>query len=164
MPSPPSLESPNPARFPKWKKVLVSSFELLFISFYLWDETDFLVKNFFEGGVYCICRVPDGEFGSMIACDDCEEWFHMSCVDVPEESAGDIAKYSCPSCCTKREQPYPFSKPEKGQPVVEIPTSHDNNGVSRFFSFPFIQFPAGGSNPFCFFFSSIKGLKTQTLK
>lgn len=30
--------------------------------------------------LFCFCRLP--ETVDMIACDDCEEWFHASCFDI----------------------------------------------------------------------------------
>jgi hypothetical protein len=32
-----------------------------------------------EGSLFCICRSPE-EYGFMIACDKCNEWFHGGCV------------------------------------------------------------------------------------
>ena len=33
--------------------------------------------------VFCICRLPDnGE--EMVSCDTCEEWFHLSCLNISE--------------------------------------------------------------------------------
>jgi COMPASS component SPP1 len=32
-----------------------------------------------EGSIFCICRSPE-EYGFMIACDKCNEWFHGGCV------------------------------------------------------------------------------------
>ena len=33
--------------------------------------------------VYCICRMPEmGE--SMVECSSCAEWYHISCVNVPQ--------------------------------------------------------------------------------
>ena len=47
--------------------------------------------------VHCDCRLP--EEGKMICCDECEEWFHGTCVRIPEE-AWDIEqfKWYCSSC------------------------------------------------------------------
>ncbi|KAK9366950.1 hypothetical protein V1509DRAFT_627796 [Lipomyces kononenkoae] len=50
--------------------------------------------------VYCICRKPDtGQW--MIACDFCDDWYHGSCVSIPESQADLIETYACPSCATK---------------------------------------------------------------
>lgn len=39
-----------------------------------------------EGSLFCICRSPD-EYGFMIACDKCNDWFHGGCVGLtPVES------------------------------------------------------------------------------
>jgi hypothetical protein len=48
---------------------------------------------------YCICRRPYEGF--MIGCDDCEEWYHGSCIGVSESRADRYEKYSCVRCSTK---------------------------------------------------------------
>ena len=59
--------------------------------------------------LYCICRRE--EFGYMIFCDECEDWFHLECVNVTEEQAENMKannlKYFCPPCLKKqcREEP-----------------------------------------------------------
>ena len=52
-----------------------------------------------EAKRYCLCRGPD--YGFMIQCDLCEEWFHGACVRVTEEEADQIGEYSCPACARK---------------------------------------------------------------
>lgn len=47
---------------------------------------------------YCICRRPYEGF--MIGCDDCEEWYHGSCIGVSESRADRFDKYSCVRCST----------------------------------------------------------------
>ncbi|EGW35323.1 uncharacterized protein SPAPADRAFT_131982, partial [Spathaspora passalidarum NRRL Y-27907] len=43
---------------------------------------------------YCICR--EYEFGTMVECDKCNEWYHVQCVR--ETSNPDDDKYKCPTC------------------------------------------------------------------
>ena len=31
----------------------------------------------------CICRLPETDEEVMVACDDCNEWYHVSCEDIP---------------------------------------------------------------------------------
>lgn len=46
---------------------------------------------------YCICRKPDnGRW--MIGCDFCDDWFHGDCVNMNEDKARLVVKYSCPRC------------------------------------------------------------------
>ncbi|KAI5955823.1 SPP1 [Candida jiufengensis] len=47
--------------------------------------------------VYCICREPD-EGDIMVACDGCEEWFHMKCMNVNPDVSNLIAKFYCKFC------------------------------------------------------------------
>ena len=50
--------------------------------------------------VYCTCRLPEGE-ESMIACDNCGEWYHESCLNrmIPSEAWIDSSyKWTCDLC------------------------------------------------------------------
>ncbi|XP_045164491.1 CXXC-type zinc finger protein 1-like isoform X1 [Mercenaria mercenaria] len=46
---------------------------------------------------YCICRSTDGT-RFMIACDNCEEWYHGDCIGVTEKDAQFIKQYYCGPC------------------------------------------------------------------
>lgn len=46
--------------------------------------------------IYCMCREP--EFGEMIECDVCKEWYHLACVHESENEMDEDSKYSCPMC------------------------------------------------------------------
>lgn len=47
--------------------------------------------------VYCVCRQP--ERLPMACCDRCTEWFHCSCVSIPDEVfADDRIKWICQEC------------------------------------------------------------------
>lgn len=50
--------------------------------------------------VYCICRSTDGT-RFMIACDNCEEWYHGDCIGITEKDAGHIKQYYCDPCRQK---------------------------------------------------------------
>lgn len=45
--------------------------------------------------IYCLCR--EYEYGTMIECDKCNEWYHNGCVNEPEVQNEDDT-YSCPMC------------------------------------------------------------------
>ena len=50
--------------------------------------------------VYCTCRLPEGGEG-MIACDNCGEWYHESCLNsvIPSEAWTDCNyKWTCELC------------------------------------------------------------------
>lgn len=49
---------------------------------------------------YCICRRPYSGF--MIGCDECEEWYHGSCIGVSESKADRFDKYVCIRCSLSR--------------------------------------------------------------
>ncbi|KAI8333546.1 JmjC domain, hydroxylase-domain-containing protein [Chlamydoabsidia padenii] len=47
-----------------------------------------------DDGRFCICR--EGEFGYMVQCDMCEEWYHGECVNINKIKPK--AYYTCPVC------------------------------------------------------------------
>ena len=48
--------------------------------------------------VYCTCRIPEmGE--SMVECSRCAEWYHTSCVNVPQTALDNSSlPWYCKSC------------------------------------------------------------------
>ncbi|KAI9290194.1 hypothetical protein BC943DRAFT_257150, partial [Umbelopsis sp. AD052] len=48
--------------------------------------------------LYCICRKPYDKPRFMIACDECDQWFHGECVGMSERDGGLIELYYCPGC------------------------------------------------------------------
>eukprot|EP01087_Luapelamoeba_hula_P001259 TRINITY_DN109_c1_g1_i1.p1 TRINITY_DN109_c1_g1~~TRINITY_DN109_c1_g1_i1.p1 ORF type:complete len:695 (-),score=76.40 TRINITY_DN109_c1_g1_i1:59-2143(-) len=55
--------------------------------------------------VYCICRRPYSAEVFMIACDECDEWYHGKCVDITERKAKKLDTYVCPSCLEGKQDP-----------------------------------------------------------
>lgn len=55
------------------------------------------------GSRYCVCGGPsDGSF--MLGCDNCDKWFHGSCMKVNKEVGEALTKWVCPSCKMKVSQ------------------------------------------------------------
>ena len=60
---------------------------------------------------YCVCRSRYNPLRPMIACDDCDGWFHYECVGLEAAKEGDEvgapdgqdAGYVCPMCRSKKE-------------------------------------------------------------
>ncbi|XP_052081122.1 uncharacterized protein LOC127719138 [Mytilus californianus] len=53
---------------------------------------------------YCVCRGPDtGE--TMVQCDNCREWFHLTCIGMSIQEANEIDPYICPNCQLVRTTP-----------------------------------------------------------
>ena len=74
--------------------------------------------------VYCLCRrasekgVGKGAAsGGMVCCDDCDVWFHSTCVNIPTKALatllGEDSKFLCPLCSAKKAVPYAFSPPPR---------------------------------------------------
>ncbi|XP_041363891.1 uncharacterized protein LOC121379372 [Gigantopelta aegis] len=53
--------------------------------------------------LHCICKTPldDGKF--YVGCDQCQGWFHGSCVGVTEKMAKRIDSYTCPHCLSRKK-------------------------------------------------------------
>lgn len=61
--------------------------------------------------LYCICRKPYDQ-KAMIACDQCDEWYHFDCIDLDEPPPN---TFLCPAC-----------KPVNGE-VISLPCSLYND-------------------------------------
>ena len=51
--------------------------------------------------VFCICRLPDTAGDEMVSCDDCQEWFHLSCLNMTESPSTE--KWFCSKCLKKND-------------------------------------------------------------
>ena len=47
--------------------------------------------------LYCVCHMPEEYDESMISCDICQEWFHMTCVRV--DATKPPQQWTCQYCC-----------------------------------------------------------------
>ncbi len=56
-----------------------------------WGIPDSITTYFpyFQLGVYCHCKMPE-TCGDMVECEECEEWYHIRCVN-----AKTTAKWLC---------------------------------------------------------------------
>ncbi|GAA5923720.1 SPP1 family PHD finger domain-containing protein [Sporobolomyces koalae] len=54
--------------------------------------------------LYCVCRELYDPERLMIACDQCEEWYHVDCVGIPDDSVELVDQFFCPPCQTKNHQ------------------------------------------------------------
>ncbi|GAA6025907.1 hypothetical protein JCM11491_003624 [Sporobolomyces phaffii] len=54
--------------------------------------------------LYCICRERYEPERMMIACDRCEEWYHIDCVKIPDTSVELVDQFFCPPCEKKYSQ------------------------------------------------------------
>lgn len=73
-----------------------------------------------KGGVdevYCICQKANVEM-TLIGCDNCNEWYHLDCVNVTEQQLQTIENYTCPVCCHRQGISYAF-QPSTGSINVE---------------------------------------------
>lgn len=51
-----------------------------------------------EERLYCICGTPYNEDKIMIACDRCDEWYHPSCVGMPDQEVDLVDQFICEKC------------------------------------------------------------------
>ncbi|KAJ3977019.1 hypothetical protein EV361DRAFT_881145 [Lentinula raphanica] len=51
--------------------------------------------------LYCLCKARYDEDKPMIACDSCDEWYHMKCVGIPEYMGDLVDQFYCPPCIDK---------------------------------------------------------------
>jgi hypothetical protein len=75
------------------------------------DHTTHMVEERDESGceLYCFCR--RGEYGDMISCDICAEWYHSTCVtrNVPKKQLNKKGSvYLCPGCASLQGKKYAF--------------------------------------------------------
>lgn len=75
--------------------------------------------------LYCLCR--QGNFGEMIGCDSCEEWFHLGCVNLTPAQAQKCEHYCCILCSLKNS--FIKSAHRAFEVVHRWLTSEDLNGV-----------------------------------
>lgn len=54
--------------------------------------------------LYCLCKTVYVESLPMIACDICDEWFHLSCLGMLSSEAVCIERYCCSVCKAKKKQ------------------------------------------------------------
>ncbi|GAA5879901.1 hypothetical protein JCM8547_005314 [Rhodosporidiobolus lusitaniae] len=48
--------------------------------------------------LYCVCRKLYDPERMMIACDKCEEWYHVDCVGIAEDAVELVDLFICPNC------------------------------------------------------------------
>jgi len=54
-----------------------------------------------EDKLYCICKTRYDDERVMIACDRCDEWYHTSCVNMPDLEVDLVDQFICPLCVEK---------------------------------------------------------------
>ena len=103
----------------------------------------------YSGNVYCICRRADDQLCFMIACDNCNEWFHSQCIHLPKAFLANSSAYPrnssrnsfmCIGCARRKSlPPLPaFSNPaapsNSGNANVNASSSTANTGNSNTFA------------------------------
>ncbi|KAH9984681.1 hypothetical protein BJV74DRAFT_797182 [Russula compacta] len=54
-----------------------------------------------EDKLYCVCKTRYDDERVMIACDRCDEWYHTSCVNMPDLEIDLVDQFICPLCVEK---------------------------------------------------------------
>ncbi|GJP80551.1 hypothetical protein CLOP_g10755 [Closterium sp. NIES-67] len=48
--------------------------------------------------VYCKCEMPYNPDNLMVQCEDCKDWFHPECVNLPIHGVESMSEFICPDC------------------------------------------------------------------
>jgi len=62
-----------------------------------------------KGPVYCLCRKPYSTRSPMIACDTCDEWYHLKCVDMAQVDADALDTYKRSAVLSARSRALPYA-------------------------------------------------------
>ncbi|RXW19888.1 hypothetical protein EST38_g5984 [Candolleomyces aberdarensis] len=65
------------------------------------EEEEEAAGNDDDNRLYCVCKTKYDQERFMIACDRCDEWYHMQCVDMSELVADLVDQFFCPPCIEK---------------------------------------------------------------
>lgn len=57
-----------------------------------------------ENIVHCICKRPYTETEFMIACDNCNQWFHGECIGLSESQGLFVDLFFCENCSKSKER------------------------------------------------------------
>ena len=68
---------------------------------------------------YCYCR--EGESGLMIECGKCKEWFHSTCLNLPESTLNQTLLYFCKECLSRDTR--------KSLKIITITLAHQGPGL-----------------------------------
>lgn len=90
---------------------------------------------------YCVCKSTDGK-RFMIACDNCDEWFHGDCVGVSQSLSKRIKAYFCPQCRADKKslkikytsKYQELSKSLSREKAQQLASSHNDQSYSKFYA------------------------------
>ena len=57
-----------------------------------------LTPGFAQWEQYCVCKKPLNPNLLYVRCDECHQWFHLSCMNLTKEQAEELEKFSCGQC------------------------------------------------------------------
>ncbi|KAJ1909818.1 hypothetical protein IWQ60_010969, partial [Tieghemiomyces parasiticus] len=90
-------------------------------------------KAFDPSALYCLCQQPFAADQAMVACDTCQQWYHLDCVHVPVRDACQLDTYQCPVCAVRLRVPYAFGEimvvddPDQGTAAEDLDDSDDDD-------------------------------------
>ncbi|GAA6053551.1 hypothetical protein JCM3770_005190 [Rhodotorula araucariae] len=73
--------------------------------------------------LYCVCQELYDPERMMIACDACEEWFHVDCVNIDEEAIPLVDLFFCPRCSAVSHTNRTTWKPACARPTCRAPAA-----------------------------------------
>ncbi len=54
--------------------------------------------------LFCMCQKPWNPNHFMVACDECNEWYHDTCLGIPQEELEKVEKFVCNWCIEKAKR------------------------------------------------------------
>ena len=90
---------------------------------------------------YCVCKSTDGK-RFMIACDNCDEWFHGDCVGVSMSLSKRIKAYFCPQCRADKKtlkikylsKYQELSKSLSKEKAQQLASTHNDQSYNKFYA------------------------------
>jgi hypothetical protein len=83
--------------------------------------------------LFCTCLQPYdvNKSAEMVCCDECIEWFHISCVGLSNKEAASMDKYICPKCTQLHREGKTISPQEKDRNIKKEQKSSNQQEASK---------------------------------
>ncbi|KDN52200.1 Phd domain protein, partial [Tilletiaria anomala UBC 951] len=55
-------------------------------------------EDIVDDNIYCTCKRPYDPDQAMLACDNCNEWYHTRCMGIKDEWINIVDQFICSVC------------------------------------------------------------------